>query len=107
MRRPLIQINVTCGCNTAAILERLDAMANDQQATADALAANLNTVADQLGAGLTGLGTDIADLKAQIAAAGTPVDFTAVDASLARVQAAADALTQLDAETPAPAEPTA
>ena len=90
----------------AAVLERLDTMASEQQAHADDVAAQLTAAADQLTAGFDGLSVDVADLKAQIAAipAAESVDFIAVDASLARVKAVADALTALDATTPAPVE---
>ena len=103
MRRPLLVINI-CGCNHAAILERLDTMANEQQAQADAIAAQLAALGDQLAAAEAGVRGDVADLKAQIAAlpGAETVDFAPVEASLARVKAAADALTALDAETPAP-----
>lgn len=111
MRKPLIQINVTCGCDTAAILERLTQMASEQQAQAEALAARLTAETDRIVTSAAGISADVNDLKAQVDALKAqitePVDFTSIDNAIARVQTQADALAALDAETPAPApEPT-
>lgn len=97
MKRSLLTVNITCGPDTAAILERLTAMAGDTQDRLDQLTATLNGVADRLTTGLDGVRGDLQALKD----ANPAVDFTALDASVARLSGEADALSALDTETPA------
>ena len=87
MREHLLKVTIQCGCDTAVteIMERLTHMATQEQV--DAIASAIDTAT-------TGIASDIADLKAAVAA-GNALDFTALDAKVA-------ALAALDAENPAP-----
>jgi hypothetical protein len=90
-------------------LDELKGLAMTQQEQLDAYAGRLDAVRTAVVNGTAGVRADIADLKAQIAA-GTPateLDFTAVEASVAALEASAPDLTELDGENPAaPVEPT-
>jgi hypothetical protein len=114
VRRPLLVINI-CRCDQAAILERLDTMPT--QADLDALAAandaNTTRILDGVGEVKTATDGIQADLDA-LKAANPALDLSALEASVARGASAADALAEaaaavaaVDAETPAPVEPTA
>lgn len=85
----------------ANAIERIATMAQLTQADIDTLSNQLGTINDTLTAGIEGLTADIEDLKAQ------DVDTSALESRVADLQAAADALSGLDAQNPVPApEPT-
>lgn len=86
-----------------AIAELRTLIVNDQQKL-DALATHLNQIGDQIGTGVTDLTAAIAALKTQ--PAGTPLDWSAVDAAINKVQGGSDNLTQLDTANPPPVPPT-
>lgn len=85
-----------------AISDLKGLLVNDQQKL-DALATALGTLGTQLSTAATGLAADIAALKN--VPPGTPLDFTSVDAKLASIQTATQALNDLDAANPPPATP--
>lgn len=71
------------------------------QADLDALSARLSAVADSFTAGVANIRSDIADLKA----ANPGVDTSALEATVARLEANAADVTELDSENPAPPVP--
>lgn len=93
-------IRVTQARHTSALhglTERTKTMA--AQDDVNAIAAQLSGVGDEISAGVDGIRADIQALKDAIAA-GQPVDLTALEASVARVAAAGDAVRALDQENP-------
>lgn len=110
MRRWLCRL--ICGPSLRRIENRLDAIAASSvaiefwlrrlkmttQEKLDALKDQIAGIGTQLATATAGIQQDIADLKT----ANPAVDFTAINATVAAVKAAADALTALDAENPAP-----
>jgi hypothetical protein len=101
VKRPLFNIIINVGLDTAVILERLDTMASVQQDQIDALTAQVTQFQGDVTTSFAGIQSDLDALKAQIAD-GQPVDLTAITASvegLAGVLASAQAI---DAETQTP-----
>jgi hypothetical protein len=83
--------------------EEITLMASQDQVAA--LAAQLDDFRTQLSTSLDGVQSDLTDLKAQVAA-GQPVDLSALDSSVQALAGVVQRAADIDAETPAPADPT-
>jgi len=83
------------GNQLLALTERIGTLATQDQV--DTIAANINAAVGQINSAIGGIRADIDELKAQ-----ANVDTSGLEARVAEVTAAAQSLSDLDTENPAP-----